>query len=237
MTTWAKLTISVMALTATPASTPTPIASATSPSSLARRRARNLAMRTSAGRGVFIETPGRMQRSCAACPDLCATCRPKPRAAASAARQRHVVAMDHFGAARRPEEMGDIARVAPADAFGMQGVESDQAPPDFRPALIADGDAVAAREGAFDPGDAGRQQALAPVKRGGGAGVDEHGAFQLERAADPDLARRDRIRRGEEPGAAPALGHARDRMHDPPVGDDHVGPGRGRDAGGLDLGA
>src|SRR5271170_6744724 len=51
--------MNVIALTETPASTPTPIASATRPSSLAPRRARSLARATSERRGgIFIVAPG-----------------------------------------------------------------------------------------------------------------------------------------------------------------------------------
>ncbi len=51
MTTWARLAIDVIALTLRPASMPTPMAIATNPGSVARRRTRSLASAPSALRG------------------------------------------------------------------------------------------------------------------------------------------------------------------------------------------
>ena len=101
--------------------------------------------------------------------------------------------------------MRDVARVAAADALGVQGVIGDEPAPDLGPALVADGDAIAAREHALDARDPGRQQAFAAGERRDGAGVDKHRALEFERPADPDLARRDRVRRREKPGAVVRL--------------------------------
>ncbi len=73
---------------------------------------------------------------------LCAARRFKQ--GASALGERHVVAMDHLGAAARAEEARDVARIASANPLGVQGVEGDEAAADLRPALVANGDAVAA---------------------------------------------------------------------------------------------
>src|SRR5580658_112086 len=109
--------------------------------------------------------------------------------------------MDHFGAPRGAEKVSDVARLAAADAFGMQRVIGDQTAPDLDAALIADGDAIATRKRALDPRDPGGQQTLSVRERCGGARVDEYRAFQLQRAADPDLSRRNRIGGSEEPSA------------------------------------
>ncbi len=101
---------------------------------------------------------------------------------------------------RRLQDMGDIARIAAADALRMQGVVGDQPPPDLGPALVADGDAITARKHAFDPRDPRRQQAFAASERGGSACIDKHSSFKFQRPADPDLARRDRVRRGQDDG-------------------------------------
>src|SRR5271169_723079 len=144
---------------------------------------------------------------------------PRRRRRAPSAGERHVVAMDHFGPPGGSEDMGDVARIASADALGVHGVISDEPASNLGPVLVANGDAIAARENALDARDPGRQQAFSPRQRPGGAGVHEHRALELERSADPDLARRDRVRRGQEPGAAAPFGDARDRMSDPPVRD------------------
>src|SRR5271157_2199566 len=144
MTICAKSTIDVIALTQRPASTPTPIASATSPHSLARRRARSLAMATSARRGGnFMVAASLFRERSRAWANLCAAGGAKPRAA-SPLRQGHVVAMDHLGAPRGSEDVDDVARLAAADALGVQGVIGDEPAPDLGAPLVPDGDAVPA---------------------------------------------------------------------------------------------
>src|SRR5208283_2307509 len=120
MTTWATSTIDVIALTQRPASAPTPIAIATRPNSLARRRRRSLASVASALRGrKLIVAAGRFGVRPQAWADLCAA-GDQSQGVASSLRQRHVVAVDHFGAAGGAENMRDVARLAAANAFGVQ---------------------------------------------------------------------------------------------------------------------
>src|SRR5580658_747713 len=234
--TCATLTTLVITATHKPASTPTTVASAAMPNSFARRRARTVASATSAGRGTEII---RARRSTE--PPMIELMRGgaghakgggDPPAPSSPAGERHVVAVDHFSAPGRSEDVRDVARISSPDALGVAGVIGDEPAPDFSPALVADGDAIAARETAFDPRDPGRQQALSPRQRRGGSGIDEHCALELERSADPELARRHRVRRGQEPGAAAAFGDAHDRMGDAPVRNHHMRAGGRGDAGG-----
>ena len=145
--------------------------------------------------------------------------------------------MDHFGASGDPQDMRNIARIAATDTLRMKGVIGDKPPPDLDPPLVADGDAIAALERAFNAHDSGGQQTFAMGQRGHSAGVDKHCSFELKRPADPNLPSCDWVRRGEEPGALIGFRDARDRMDDTPVSDHHVRPGRSCNAGGLDLGA
>ena len=88
--------------------------------------------------------------------------------------------MDHLGAPGRPQDMGDIARIAAANALRMQRVIGNKPSPDLGPALVADRDAIAARKHAFDPCDPSRQQTFAASKRCHGAGIDKHGSFKFK---------------------------------------------------------
>ena len=165
--------MNVITLTQTPATAPIATASATSPSSPPRRRDRNAARAAAAPRGEKIMVAAVIGNGLRASATLCVGSRPKPSCASSPACERHVVAMDHFGAARRAEDLGDVARLAAANALRMRRVVGDEPAADLGPAFVADRDAVAARKDALDPGDAGGQQAFAVGKRRGRAGVDE----------------------------------------------------------------
>src|SRR5258708_28006112 len=103
--------------------------------------------------------------------------------------------MDHFSAPGGPQDMRDVARIAAADALRVKSVIGDKPAPDLDPLLVADRDAVATFEHAFDACDSGRQQTFAARQRRDGAAVDKDRALEFERSANPDLARRDRGRR------------------------------------------
>ena len=102
--------------------------------------------------------------------------------------------MDHFSAPGRPQDMRDIARIAATDALRMQRIIGNEPPPDLGPALVADGDAVAARKHPFDPCNPSRQQAFAAGERRHSASIDNNRSFKFQQPADPDIARRDRVR-------------------------------------------
>ena len=88
--------------------------------------------------------------------------------------------MDHFGTPDRPQDMRYVPRIAAAYLLCVQGVIGDQPAPDLHPALVADGDAIAAREDAINARDPGRQQAFAASQRSDGAGVAKHRALHFE---------------------------------------------------------
>src|SRR5574337_1366148 len=233
----AVLAIKVITATQTPAAAPAATASATSPSSWPRSQARSLATATSARRVGSLIATARVEESATRAwkSDLGAT--PRGSQGPRTLDERHVVAMNHLGAARRAENLGDIARIASSYRLGVRGVVGDQPPSDLRAPFVANAHAVAPRKSPLDALHACRQQALARRERRRGARVDEYGALELERSADPRLAGRDRIRGGEKPGAASALGDARERMGDASVGDDHMRSRGGRNPRRLDLGA
>src|ERR1700733_6466884 len=144
--TCATLTILVIAATHRPASTPTPIASAVMPNSLARRRARTVARAISPGRGTDIS---RARRSTGVLP-MIELMRggsdhakgggdPRRRRRAPSAGERHVVAMDHLRPPRGSKDMRDVARIAAADALGVEGVIGDEPASDLGPVLVANG--------------------------------------------------------------------------------------------------
>src|ERR1700729_1897483 len=123
--TCARLTALVITATHKPARTPMPIASAVMPNSLARNLERAVASAISAGRGTETNRARRRTgepivqayaRRALLCQGRLA------RRPVSESGKRHVVAMNHFGAACRPENMGDIARITAADALRMQRV-------------------------------------------------------------------------------------------------------------------
>ena len=95
---------------------------------------------------------------------------PIHRLPASSAAERHVVAMDHFGPTGSPKDMCDVARIASANALGVQGVIGDEAASDLDPGLVANCDAIATRENTLHACDPGREQALAAGQRPNGAG-------------------------------------------------------------------
>ena len=119
--------------------------------------------------------------------------------------------MDHLGAAGVAEDILDLAARPADDPLGLVGVVGDEPAPELAGA-VADDHRVAAREGAFDAADADGQKARAAGKRPRRAGVDDERAARLERARDPALARGDRVRRGQEPGAARAVGDRLQRL-------------------------
>ena len=127
-------------------------------------------------------------------------------------RERHVVAVDHLGAAGEAEERLDLAAVAAGDAFGVGGVVGDEAAADLLAVHADDVDRVAALEAALDPADARRQEALARPERPRRAFVDDQRAARLQPARDPGLARGHRIGFGQEPGAALAGGDPLERV-------------------------
>src|SRR5471032_2850002 len=110
--------------------------------------------------------------------------------AALAIGERHVVAVDHFGASRRAQDMGNVAGIASSDPLCMQRVIGDETAADFGALSVPDSDAIAACESPLDPSHPCGQQTLAGNQRLRGARVDMDGAFQLQRAADPDFSRR-----------------------------------------------
>jgi D-serine deaminase-like pyridoxal phosphate-dependent protein len=76
-------------------------------------------------------------------------------------RMRHVVAMDHLCASGNPQDLRNIARIAAADALRVKGVISNESSADLGPPLVADRDAIAAREYALNARHSGRQEAFA----------------------------------------------------------------------------
>ena len=129
-----------------------------------------------------------------------------------------------------------VGRRSALDFLGVLGVVGDEAAADFGAVRPAHDHGIAARERALDLDDAGRQQAVAAPQRRDRAGIDRERALRLERAGDPFLARRDRIGRRQEPGAAAAVGDRAQRMLDAARRDHHVGAAGGGDLAGLDLG-
>ncbi len=161
----ATLTRVVITATHRPARTPTPTASAVRPSSLARKRARTVAYMTSAGRGTEIRRARRsptepmfklMHGARPPCQGRAAGQVPE-----SAMSSRWIISARPGG----PEDMRDVARIAAADALGVQRVIGDEAAADLGAVLVADRHAIAAREHALDARDARRQQAFAAGER------------------------------------------------------------------------
>ena len=190
-----------------------------SPNSLARSRARaSLASDDKRrARHGFIAAARRRSGMTGAWPEFMrgAACLPRRKAAARSALggKRHVVAMDHFGAAGRRRGDGrcraNCGRGCARRAARRRRSGRARSPPRARRGWRRSRRAENAPSTRVTPAGS---RLLPRGERGGGAGVDEHRALELKRPADPDLARRDRVRRGEEPGAAAALGDARDRM-------------------------
>src|SRR3972149_2201830 len=113
--------------------------------------------------------------------------------------------MDHLGAATIAENRLDAFAVFANEPGGVLAVIGHEPASDFGAIGPTDDDRVTAREYAFHAHDADGQQALAAPKRGDGAGIHMDGALGLQAADDPFLARGDRVRRRQEPGAAAAL--------------------------------
>ena len=126
----------------------------------------------------------------------------------------------------------------PDDLSRLVGVEGDEAAPELGalgPRIIT----ASPREKAPSTrGDAGRQQALAAPQRCHRAGIDDDRAARLQRAGDPCLARRGRVRRraGTRCSAPPASIAPQRMIHArPPAITMWVPPAVG-DLGRLDLG-
>ena len=147
----------------------------------------------------------------------------------------HVVAVHHLRPSRVSQNRLDFMTVAATDPVGLVGVEGNQTTPDLVTLGADDADSVTALEPSLDRRHARRQEALAAAEGSHRTSVHDHGAADLEVPGDPLLPRRARLGVGEEPGAAPAGGNGRERVHSVATGDDHGSTAGGRYAGRLDL--
>src|SRR5512136_2031370 len=68
-------------------------------------------------------------------------------------RQRHIVPMDDLVGPLEAEQRLNVLRRAAGHLRRVDGVIGDEPPPDLAALMVADHDAVAAREGALDAGD------------------------------------------------------------------------------------
>src|SRR5262245_21179338 len=118
----------------------------------------------------------------------------------------HVVPMDQLGTVKIAENIRDFTALAADDGLRLLMVVSGEPAAELGARPVSDHYCIAALEAPLDARDASRKQALARGECRRRALIHDEGAPGLQRACDPALARRHRVRACQEPGAGPFFG-------------------------------